>query len=273
MMSAPLPDWIAAVMRAWRSFALIVSSVTSIFICRLYSAIIRLSSASPSGMKSTHWRRWSFVGWAKAGATPPPAARSPRAPEVLRKVRREVFVMYRLLAPASVGRTSAGWRESPRFAHHCQAAFGYLRRYGPGPGEGAYGIADRVGASRAVAHLAGHGHALLPHGRADAGDRKHLHQARGPGLPSGDDGPAGPRLSRPAGRRPRRGGGRGRRRVPGSLRAAAPRAGRPRGGRGRRRPAGRRRAAPGHRRQRRLVVGRRVRVPGLRRRDRHPLLH
>src|SRR5947207_7660042 len=202
MMSVPLPDWIAAVMRAWRSFALIVSSVTSIFICRLYSAIIRLSSASPSGMKSTHWRRWSFVGWAKAGATPPPAARSRRAPEVLRKVRREGFVMYRLLAPASVGRTSAGWRESPRFAHHCQAAFGYLRRYGPGPGEGAYGIADRVGASRAVAHLAGHGHPLLPHRRPDAGDRTHLHQARRPPHPHPPRPPRRPHPPRPHPRAP-----------------------------------------------------------------------
>src|SRR2546422_303913 len=98
MMSAPLPDWIAAVMRAWRSLALIVSSVTSIFICLLYSAIRRLSSASPSGMKSTHCRRWSFAGWAKAGAPPPPAARSPSALEVLRKPRREIVVMCRLLA-------------------------------------------------------------------------------------------------------------------------------------------------------------------------------
>src|SRR5919197_4319518 len=134
MMSAPLPDWIAAVMRACRSLALIVSSVTSIFICLLYSAINRLSSASPSGMKSTHCRRWSFVAWARAGATPPPAARSPSAPDVLRKLRREIVVMCRLPAAAAIDWTDAGCRESLPFALHCQAAFEYLRRTGRGPG-------------------------------------------------------------------------------------------------------------------------------------------
>ena len=61
MMSGPDPDWIAAVIRGWRSFALIVSNVTSIFIRRLYSTSCRLTSVSPSGMKSTHWSRWSLV--------------------------------------------------------------------------------------------------------------------------------------------------------------------------------------------------------------------
>src|SRR5437762_4123822 len=52
-MSAPEPDWIAAVMRGWRSFALIVSSTTSAPSALEASGIWRLSSTSDSGMKST----------------------------------------------------------------------------------------------------------------------------------------------------------------------------------------------------------------------------
>src|SRR2546428_11289257 len=181
MMSAPLPDWIVAVMRAWRSLALIVSSVTSTFSCLLYSAISCLSSASPSGMKSTHCRRWSFVGWAKAGATPPPAARSPSALEVLRKLRREIVVMCRLLA--SFGDRSDGRRLQRISAvrRALSSRFRVSSPHGPRPGAEAHGITDWVGAPRAIARLAGHGHALLPHGRADARARKRLRQARGAG--------------------------------------------------------------------------------------------
>src|SRR5262244_3170329 len=77
-MSGPDPDWMAAVMRVWRSFSLIVSRLTSIFICRPYSASWRLSSASPCGMKSTRERRWSRVVCARAGARP--EARMPASP-------------------------------------------------------------------------------------------------------------------------------------------------------------------------------------------------
>src|SRR5215831_5420407 len=77
-MSGPDPDWMAAVMRVWRSFSLIVSRLTSIFICRPYSASWRLSSASPCGMKSTRKRRWSRVVCARAGARP--EARMPANP-------------------------------------------------------------------------------------------------------------------------------------------------------------------------------------------------
>src|SRR5207245_871776 len=195
MMSAPRRDWIAAVMRAWRSLALIVSSVTSIFICLLYSAIRRLSSASPSGMKSTHCRRWSFAGWAKAGAPPPPAARSASGLDGLRKPRREIVVMSRLLA--SFGDRSDGRRVQRISAVRpaLSSRFRVSSTHGPRPGEGAHGITDWVGAPRAIARLAGHGHALLPHGGGDARDRKRLHQARGPGhrhtprAGGGDDGP------------------------------------------------------------------------------------
>ena len=53
MTSGPEPDWIAAVIRGWRSFALMVSSVTSAPSAFDASGICRFSSASDSGMKST----------------------------------------------------------------------------------------------------------------------------------------------------------------------------------------------------------------------------
>src|SRR5215831_15504824 len=96
MMSGPEPDWMAAVMRACRSLALMVSTVTLVLVCELYSAHWRRSSASPSGMKSTHCSRWISAPWAKAGARC--EARMPSRPEVtarpavapLRKVRRSM---------------------------------------------------------------------------------------------------------------------------------------------------------------------------------------
>src|SRR5204863_25477 len=42
---------------------------------------------------------------------------------------------------------------------------------------GTHGNADGIGASRARARVAGHGHALLSHGRPHARDRERLHQA------------------------------------------------------------------------------------------------
>src|SRR5215470_8324674 len=96
MMSGPEPDWMAAVMRAWRSLALMVSTVTLVLVCELYSAHWRRSSVSPSGMKSTHCSRWISAPWAMAGARrearmpsrPAEAARPAVAP--LRKVRRSM---------------------------------------------------------------------------------------------------------------------------------------------------------------------------------------
>ena len=53
MMSAPLPDWMAAVMRGCRSLALMNSKVTSAPRALLASGAWRFSSTSASGMKST----------------------------------------------------------------------------------------------------------------------------------------------------------------------------------------------------------------------------
>src|SRR5262245_20495470 len=69
-MSAPVPDEIAAVIRAWRSLALIVSRVTSAPSALEASGICFRSISSPAGTKSTHRTRWSFVPWAWAGARP-----------------------------------------------------------------------------------------------------------------------------------------------------------------------------------------------------------
>ena len=97
-MSAPAPDWTAAVIRGCRSLALIVSSVTSAPRALEASGIWRFSSTSASGMKSTQRTRWSLVPWAKAGArraarmpSMPPASVA-AAPAVLMKVRRSTWV-------------------------------------------------------------------------------------------------------------------------------------------------------------------------------------
>ena len=69
-MSAPEPDWIAAVMRGWMSLALMVSSMISAPSALPASTACRFSSTSAAGMKSTQRTMWSFVPWAHAGARP-----------------------------------------------------------------------------------------------------------------------------------------------------------------------------------------------------------
>src|SRR5262249_32882282 len=88
MMSAPLPDWMAAVMRGCRSLALMNSNVTSAPRALLASGAWRLSSTSASGMKSTQRTMCSFVPCAKAGARW--AATIPAMPVSLRNVRRSI---------------------------------------------------------------------------------------------------------------------------------------------------------------------------------------
>src|SRR5690242_9892429 len=88
MMSAPLPDWMAAVMRGCRSLALMNSKVTSAPSALLASGAWRLSSTSASGMKSTQRTMWTFVPWAKAGARC--VARMPAIPVHVRNVRRSI---------------------------------------------------------------------------------------------------------------------------------------------------------------------------------------
>src|SRR4030095_15003071 len=89
-----LPDWMAAVMRGWRSLALMNSSVTSAPRALLASGAWRLSSTSASGMKSPQGTIWSWVPWANAGArraarTPSSPARAGTAAAPTRKRRRD----------------------------------------------------------------------------------------------------------------------------------------------------------------------------------------
>src|SRR5437764_487775 len=87
-MSAPEPDWIAAVMRGCRSLALMNSNVTSAPSAFAASGAWRLSSTSASGMKSTQRTMCTFVPWAKAGARC--AATMPAIPVSFRNVRRSI---------------------------------------------------------------------------------------------------------------------------------------------------------------------------------------
>src|SRR5262245_14970039 len=83
MMSAPLPDWMAAVMRGWRSLALMNSSCTSAPSAFEASGACRLSSTSASGMKSTQRTMCSLVPWANAGARRAPRMPSSPAPAAM----------------------------------------------------------------------------------------------------------------------------------------------------------------------------------------------
>src|SRR3989442_231886 len=87
MMSARLPDWMAAVMRGCRSLALMNSNCTSAPRALEASGACRLSSTSASGMKSTHRTMCSLVPCAKAGARPA-AVSATTAPVPCRNVRR-----------------------------------------------------------------------------------------------------------------------------------------------------------------------------------------
>src|SRR5437868_13354900 len=88
MMSAPLPDCTAAVMRGCRSFALMNSKVTSAPSALEASGAWRFSSTSASGMKSTQRTTCTLDPCAKAGARW--AARMPATPVSLMNVRRSI---------------------------------------------------------------------------------------------------------------------------------------------------------------------------------------
>ena len=90
-MSAPAPEEIAAVMRDWMSFALIVSIVISAPSAFPASTACFLSASSAAGTKSTQRTMWSFWPCAYAGARPEariPASPAEAPPETLRKDRR-----------------------------------------------------------------------------------------------------------------------------------------------------------------------------------------
>ena len=64
MMSGPAPDWMAAVMRACMSLALMNSKTTSAPSALEASPACRFSSTSHAGMKSTQRTMLSRVPWA-----------------------------------------------------------------------------------------------------------------------------------------------------------------------------------------------------------------
>ena len=103
-MSAPAPEEMAAVMRGWMSFALIVSIVISAPSAFPASTACFLSASSAAGTKSTQRTMWSFWPCAYAGARPEariPASPAEAPPETLRKDRRFNRVRHqRLLARA-----------------------------------------------------------------------------------------------------------------------------------------------------------------------------
>src|SRR6516162_307821 len=102
MMSGPVPDWIAEVMRACRSLALMVSTLSVMPVAFWHSCMIwPLSSMSEAGTKSAQRSQWTVVPCAKAG-TRPAAATAARPPvcaataldaDSFRSLRRVMRVM------------------------------------------------------------------------------------------------------------------------------------------------------------------------------------
>src|SRR5687768_4416917 len=101
MMSAPLPDCMAAVMRGCRSLALIVSSwISAPSALPASGRSFSRSATSHAGMKSFHRSRWILVPCANAGARR--AARMPSRPAApaaarTRNVRRFISALIDLL--------------------------------------------------------------------------------------------------------------------------------------------------------------------------------
>src|SRR6516225_8758222 len=103
VMSAPVPDWIADVMRDCRSLALIVSRLSVMPVSFWHSCVIcPLSSTSEAGTKSAQRSQWILVPCAYAGARPvarmaasPPVCAATRpAPDNLRTLRRVMRAMF-----------------------------------------------------------------------------------------------------------------------------------------------------------------------------------
>src|SRR5262249_12709229 len=120
MTSAPVPDWIAEVMRDCRSLALTVSTLRVMPNAFLHSCVIGpLSSTSEAGTKSAQRSQWTAISWARAG--PRPLARIAAIPpdaESFRTLRRAIRAMIsshpfscRAVAPhdpATPPRTASG---------------------------------------------------------------------------------------------------------------------------------------------------------------------
>src|SRR6185437_209453 len=96
MTSAPVPDWIAEVMRDCRSLAFTVSILRVMPSCFLASCTtLPLSRASEAGTKSVHRSQLTFFSWASAGPVPlANMAAMPPAP--FKSLRRAMRVMVAL---------------------------------------------------------------------------------------------------------------------------------------------------------------------------------
>ena len=71
MMSGPVPDWIAEVMRACTSLPLMVSTLSVMPVALWHSCVIwPSSSTSEAGTKSAQPSQWTVVPCANAGARP-----------------------------------------------------------------------------------------------------------------------------------------------------------------------------------------------------------
>src|SRR2546428_2491097 len=178
MMSAPLPDCTAAVMRGCRSLALMNSKVTSAPSALLASGACRLSSTSASGMKSTHRTMCSLLPCAKAGA-PPAAVSATTAPVPCRNVRRliaDVVIGLPLVDLLQLGLRPLHGVLGRHALHGLGVHVGddVLREALGGLGRGGPGVAEqpRVPRGRAehlerLVELAPHGLVLPLLGRAD----------------------------------------------------------------------------------------------------------
>src|SRR4051812_42665746 len=101
MMSAPLPDWIAEVMRDCRSLALTVSTLRLMPSAFLQSCVNwPLSSWSDAGTKSVQRNQWTDLSWASAGARPLArmAAMPPADAKTLRRAMRVMISSRELCA-------------------------------------------------------------------------------------------------------------------------------------------------------------------------------
>src|SRR5712692_1985430 len=129
MISGPVPDWIAEVMRACRSLALMVSTLSVMPVAFWHSCVIwPLSSTSEAGTKSAQRSQWTVVPCAKAGARPvartaarPPvcAATAPDA-DSFRSLRRVMRAMCFPLSLLCAGIERARLRRCARRGVVCQ---------------------------------------------------------------------------------------------------------------------------------------------------------
>src|ERR1700682_1423935 len=180
MMSAPVPDWIAEVMRDCRSLALTVSSLSVMPVAFLHSCVIGpLSSTSEAGTKSAQRSQWTVDSWARAGARPlarmaarPPvgAATAPDA-DSFRSLRRAMRAMISSRDCLCAGTTRHRSRTGARRDVVCQLRVSICSNAAGalGPERPAGGSRGLRNATREYTYLAQTAAPSLVHGRAHSG--------------------------------------------------------------------------------------------------------